>query len=1211
MASDYKKIAKEHEKRYGWDAKPRRIYKRLYSDKTHFVYELIQNADDSKSQHLELQLDSNTLFVWNDGRQFNERDVRSICSLGSSDKDLTHIGTFGIGFKAVYNYTEFPEIYSDDERFRIRDFIKPEGIDEMTPEIAKLVSEGKTVFCLPFKDSLYQDDIDHLKNRLCNLAKERVLLSLRHFERVEWKDEHNAQTGSYSCHRYLYDKIQNIPENECVKLVELTGTLNGKNKPSETFLVFRKKIHPPKDIIDKLLEQAEDEEEQQGIQQSAGELQPVEVAFKLQDDRITAMDDNSVLFACFPTEKETHLKFLIQARYQTTPARDNIPKPSENPWNRWLVKKTADFLPEILEQLKAGELLEPAFFKVIPLKDDPVPEAFMPISEILQKAMRDCSLIPTEDGGYAKADSVFYPHRESLRGLIDSNWLYPNSSWLHHEIGDTEEFRRCFKVMREAGVKEIGVSQVLDWLEKQDCNWFEDRSGKWLCSLYVYLNSQKSELERIKKLPLVRLENGQHVCATDQLVFFPPDADEAREEIKPFINDLPILQSVFLGGEDCNDIEAFLKSIGVRRLRRVDMILEGILPQYHESAKPSAEENRLHVRYLFKVWNDVSESERSRLKEKISEIPILRAYKGIQREAFDFVIPCDAYLPKAYTGDADLETYFSVYDGDIWFIDDAYLEDNSDTKVWFQFLKVIGTMNTPRITVERGSAEEWDITLFKREVDRIGEDTYEQPQFEGVFRLLYEESEVSFSRSLWNLLVKSVPSEKSKRNAFFQGTYHWHYYKPRFKLFDSFFFIILTQEGEWLSDEQGNLHVPSECFAPTPENRRVLGDSVTYLSSNFDISTEPAQWLAESLGIQLKADSESVLNYLQKLRSDKEVSIKKVEPLYRFLLPEVVNAQLRGKFKKEPLIFTPNPEPRWWRTDEVFWEDESGVFKNDRGCLKAHYPEILKPFFTALGVSEQASQLDYARGIQEFAATEQAEDQKVRERVQRLYKCLKTWQANKWEIIYDSRCWLGKKGEEWGFFTRQKLVLKDHPHIGEIFEGEVPFWTFDDDLSNLASKLKVEECSQAKVEFHPEGDQEEDTDWSEKVRDLRPYIHAFLDSPRLYEEPDIFMDEEPEEEKLAEILDQLSVCRVKKLKVTYKLKGISVTDRNPRPSFLDVIDQQATLWLGLEEKEDEYAELIGDALQDYFGVKELGRFVENLLTRDRDRVLSSVMSILF
>ena len=71
MASDYKKISEEHEKRYGWDEKPRRIYKRLYSDKTHFIYELIQNADDSRSANLELRLNENRLLVWNDGRQFN------------------------------------------------------------------------------------------------------------------------------------------------------------------------------------------------------------------------------------------------------------------------------------------------------------------------------------------------------------------------------------------------------------------------------------------------------------------------------------------------------------------------------------------------------------------------------------------------------------------------------------------------------------------------------------------------------------------------------------------------------------------------------------------------------------------------------------------------------------------------------------------------------------------------------------------------------------------------------------------------------------------------------------------------------------------------------------------------------------------------------------------------------------------------------------
>ena len=1244
MASDYKKIAEEHEKRYGWDAKPRRIYKRLYNDKTHFVYELIQNADDSGSDCLELQLNSNTLLVWNDGRQFTEKDVRNICSLGSSDKDLTDIGAFGIGFKAVYNYTEFPEIYSNDERFRIRDFIKPEGIDEITPEIVKLVDEGKTVFRLPFKNNLPQDDLEHLKNRLCDLSKERSLLFLRCLKRVEWKDERNGQVGSYSCHRHPYEKIQDVPENESIELVKLRGSLNGKSESSETFLAFYKNVHPPKDVIDQLLEQAEDEEEQQRIQQSAEEPQPIEVAFKLRDDRITPMDDNCVLFAYLPTQKETHLKFLIQARYQTTPARDNIPKPSENPWNRWLVRETADFLPEILEQLRSGGLLEPAFFNVLPLKGE-VENEFKPIAEALQKAMQERAFVPTQSGGYATAGSVFhvnskgvtisrgieykyakarnvyYPHTEILRQLIENNGFHPESSWLHPEIRDTGEFHQCFTVMQEAGVKPMGVSRVLGWLEERDSDWFKKRSNKWLCFLYTYLKEQGLQLDRIKKLPLVRLENGQHVCASIRLVFFPPDTDEGCEEIEPFISEMPILQSTLLEEDEHDNIKKFLKNIGVREPHPKDMIRKWIIPQYSQSNKPSVEvgQNYQHVRYLFKVWDRLSGYEHKSLREEISETPILWTYNGIQPETFDFVKPCDAYLPQAYTGDMNLDTYFSVITGNIWFVDGGYLEGNSNPKEWFKFLKAIKAMDMPQVIKKNIPADDKNAQEFDKELDNrnikgqskrstwLLQTNIEDSYLHGLSELLDEiskDKKVNLSQALWCLLVKVLPSERKKRDSLFQGTYHRFYYSNRSDPFDATFYRQL-KETPWLPDDQGNLHLPSECFAPTSENRGVLGDSVAYLHPDFNISTEPAQWLAKKLDIFLKPDTESVLNYLEVLSNDTKASVEKVEPLYRFL--ERQDARRSEEFKQKRLIFTSNPEPRWWKSDEVFWEDESEVFGNHRGYLKAHYP-TLETFFSVLGVSKQASQMHYARRIQEIATTEQAEDEKVRERVRKLYECLQTGYRRKWEIIYGDRCWLGKKGEEWGFSTRQELVLKDHPHIGEIFEGKVPFWTFDDDLSSFTKTLNIEGCSQAQVQFQSEGDQEEDTDWSKKVRNLHPYIYAFLNSPRLSEESnelDIFTDEEPEEEKLAGVLDQLSVCRVKELKVTYKLKGVSVTDPNPRQSFLD--EQQAKLWLGLEVNESEYAELIGDALQDHFGIKELGRFVEDLLTprKKQDRVLSN------
>ena len=83
--------------------------------------------------------------------------------------------------------------------------------------------------------------------------------------------------------------------------------------------------------------------------------------------------------------------------------------------------------------------------------------------------------------------------------------------------------------------------------------------------------------------------------------------------------------------------------------------------------------------------------------------------------------------------------------------------------------------------------------------------------------------------------------------------------------------------------------------------------------------------------------------------------------------------------------------------------------------------------------------------------------------------------------------------------------------------------------------------------------------------------------------------------KKAEISDHLSVRRAQKLEVRYELKGISVPDSNPRQSFLDTTNQGIILWLGLEESEGAYPDLIGDALQDHFGINELREFIKDLL----------------
>src|SRR3990167_11162104 len=85
------------------------IVDKLNSQETHFLLELIQNADDAlkgaekdNTYKLSFFLKQDRLIIQNTGRPFNKNDVRDLSSVGDSHKDPDQIGHFGIGFKSVF-----------------------------------------------------------------------------------------------------------------------------------------------------------------------------------------------------------------------------------------------------------------------------------------------------------------------------------------------------------------------------------------------------------------------------------------------------------------------------------------------------------------------------------------------------------------------------------------------------------------------------------------------------------------------------------------------------------------------------------------------------------------------------------------------------------------------------------------------------------------------------------------------------------------------------------------------------------------------------------------------------------------------------------------------------------------------------------------------------------------------------------------------------
>ena len=145
MPADYEKIREENIARYGWDTAVLDLLGQLYSERTHFIFELIQNAEDAGATELAFELFADRLELRHDGRPFTEADVRGVCGVGKSGKsgDLTAIGKFGIGFKSVYAYTRSPRIHSGDEHFRIENYVRPFPVE---PPPAR----SGTLFVFPF-----------------------------------------------------------------------------------------------------------------------------------------------------------------------------------------------------------------------------------------------------------------------------------------------------------------------------------------------------------------------------------------------------------------------------------------------------------------------------------------------------------------------------------------------------------------------------------------------------------------------------------------------------------------------------------------------------------------------------------------------------------------------------------------------------------------------------------------------------------------------------------------------------------------------------------------------------------------------------------------------------------------------------------------------------------------------------------------------------
>ena len=357
----------------------------LYPDSAHFVYELLQNAEDAKASRVEFRLAGDGVYFAHDGaREFTIEDVDAITGIGGNigkRHDSSSIGEFGVGFKAVFSYTRAPEIHSGEFHFRIRDhfLIELDGVPQRF--LRHHPEEHWTEFWLPFDNpsKTAAKAFAETRDGFTRLD-ETALLFLRNIARIDY------QIGG-------------------AKIV-VGGVERCEGERGRVELLRR--LPDGRTVAKKFLRYIEDKT----VTSSRGKTKrlPLAIAYGLETDSggaefVAPVDGKTCVY--FPAEKEvSHLRFHINAPFSATVARDSIRDCCENDS---LMADLAALVARSLHDLKARGLLGVSLYAVMPNDRDGLSRVYRPILDRVVEEFRDRDLVQDCQGGFISA-------RNAIRG---------------------------------------------------------------------------------------------------------------------------------------------------------------------------------------------------------------------------------------------------------------------------------------------------------------------------------------------------------------------------------------------------------------------------------------------------------------------------------------------------------------------------------------------------------------------------------------------------------------------------------------------------------------------------------------------------------------------------------------------------------------------------------------------------------------------------
>jgi hypothetical protein len=703
------------------------IFEDFYPDKAHFVFELLQNAEDTGATEAAFRLTAEGCYFEHNGtRPFTKDDVRAITGIHNSTKTKSsdQIGKFGVGFKAVFVYTLTPTIYSADFSFRISRLVMPEPVPG-----DQLVGD-RTIFWLPFNnpkkpcDTAYQEVLEGLEE-----LTETTLLFLSHIKTVKWAVE-RERTG----------EILRLQHSD--KHFEVLKRQDGTDVTSLHFLKFDQPV-------------------------AGMETQRVAVAYVLDflpkvenfDDQHPLAKQMKIVPATpgkvavfFPAEKEASgLRFHLHGPFVPELSRASI---KDTPANQPIFEQLATLAAASLNEVHDLGLLTVEFLGVLPNSHDSLPERYTPILMAIIEAMKTRPLTPTYSKTHAPGCHLLQA-KASLKELLSGddirflvNYGDVPFQWVANapqKNSAPDRFLSCI------GIREWDTKDFLEVLaEKADetsgepdemfMAWLSTKPVDWLQSMYAMLAKEpetEDELFLLDNARVVRITDGTF-CSGDKSYF--PDENEQYIDVVPCVDS----KTYRIGSSEPKKEAArkFLEKLGVQEIGERQLINALLEKKYKIKQRPlNEDEYIIHLERFLKLANDEPWS-----ISIFSKYDLFIGADGKWHPAKEIYLD----LPYADTGMSD---YFDIVGSQsgIVALADFYKDLPIDLNKLVHFVVALGALQyLPINKVSCKENPEWD--ALRRAPGARSTNVIDEDYRIEKFRKLAAAWNVRISRLIWNTM---------------------------------------------------------------------------------------------------------------------------------------------------------------------------------------------------------------------------------------------------------------------------------------------------------------------------------------------------------------------------------------------------------------------------------------------------------------------------